>query len=72
MHIGDVAVEPADFALADSTGVVFVPAASALEIIRRAERIAERERLMVAALRRGERITEVVGRDYEEMLSKLD
>jgi hypothetical protein len=27
---------------------------------------------MVEALRAGERITEVVGRNYEEMLKKLD
>jgi hypothetical protein len=27
---------------------------------------------MVEALRAGDRVTEVVGRDYEEMLDKLD
>ncbi len=69
--LGGVAVAPGDLVLADSTGVVFVPAAEAAEVLRRAERIAGRERLMVEALRRGERITEVVGRDYEEMLDSL-
>jgi len=69
--IGQVKVTPGDFTLADSSGVVFVPAARLEEVVLRAERIAERERRMVKALRDGERITEVVGRSYEEMLDKL-
>jgi len=70
--IGDVAVAPGDFVLADSSGVVFVPRARAAEVIGRAERIAQREQLMVEALKRGDPITSVVGRDYEEMLDSLD
>jgi regulator of RNase E activity RraA len=72
IEVGGVAVEPGDLVLADSTGVAFVPLAAAQEVVRRAERIAQRERLMVEALKRGDRITEVVGRDYEEMLDKLE
>lgn len=72
VSIGDVTVQPGDYAFADSTGVVFVPAARLEEVLRRAERITERERLMVAALRTGEPITAVVGRDYETMLDRLD
>jgi regulator of RNase E activity RraA len=72
LTIGGVSVAPGDYALADSSGVVFVPRARLEEVVRRAERIAARERLMVDALRNGERITEVVGRDYEEMLDKLE
>jgi regulator of RNase E activity RraA len=69
--VGDVRVVPGDLAFADSSGVVFLPRARAEEIVQRAERVADRERLMVQALRAGDRITEVVGRDYEEMLDKL-
>jgi 4-hydroxy-4-methyl-2-oxoglutarate aldolase len=69
--IGGVGVAPGDFALADSSGVVFVPRDRLEEVVRRAERIAERERLMIHALRKGERITVVVGRDYEQMLDEL-
>lgn len=69
--IGDVVVSPGDIALADASGVVFVPRAHLFEVVSRAERISARERLMVEALRDGEAITEVVGRDYEEMLDKL-
>ncbi len=68
IKIGDVRVVPGDVVFADSSGVVFLPAAQIEEIVRRAERIAQRERLMVQALRAGDRITEVVGRNYEEML----
>lgn len=70
--IGEVRVVPGDVVFADSSGVAFIPASQVEEIVRRAERIAARERLMVQALRAGERITEVVGRNYEEMLTKLD
>ena len=69
--IGGVVVAPGDIALADASGVVFVPHAHLSEVVSRAERISARERLMVEALRDGEPITEVVGRDYEEMLDKL-
>lgn len=72
ISIDGIAVRPGDITLADSSGVVFVPGERLTDVVRRAERIAERERLMVGALRRGERITEVVGKDYETMLDKLD
>jgi len=70
--IAGIPVAPGDYVLADSSGVVFIPAGQAADVTARAERIANRERLMVEALRRGEDITEVVGRDYEEMLDKLE
>ncbi|HEX7081266.1 MAG TPA: RraA family protein [Gammaproteobacteria bacterium] len=70
VRIGGVAVEPGDYAVADSSGVAFVPAARIEEVLARAERIAERERLMLRALRNGEPITQVVGRDYETMLDE--
>jgi 4-hydroxy-4-methyl-2-oxoglutarate aldolase len=70
--IGGVEVEPGDWVLADSSGVVFLPQHRVEEIVTRAERILAREQLMVEALKRGENIIDVVGRDYEEMLDKLD
>jgi len=72
VRIGAASVEPGDWVLADSSGVVFVPQARAEEIIERATRVMQRERLMVQALREGGRITEVLGRNYEEMLKRLD
>jgi 4-hydroxy-4-methyl-2-oxoglutarate aldolase len=70
--IGGITVEPGDLCLADSSGIAFISAAQADAVLRRARRIAQRERLMVEALRAGERITEVVGRDYEAMLDELE
>jgi len=70
--LGGIAVAPGDFMLADSSGVVVVPRERLDEVLARAERIAARERLMVEALRKGEPITAVVGRDYEEMLDRLE
>lgn len=72
VRIGAVTVSPGDWVLADSSGVVFIPAARLNEVVARAERIVRRERLMLEALRAGDPITEVLGRDYEEMLGKLD
>ena len=72
ISIGAVRVVPGDVVFADSSGVVFLPAAQSEEIVRRATRIAGRERLMIEALRAGDRITEVVGRNYEEMLTQID
>lgn len=70
--IGSVTVEPGHLCLADASGVTFLPAAQADAVVRRARRIAAREHLMTEALRAGQRITEVVGRDYESMLDELE
>jgi len=72
VEIGGISVSPGDIVLADASGVAFVPRDRLEDIVRRAERIAERERLMVVALRQGQAITAVVGRDYEDMLDKLE
>jgi regulator of RNase E activity RraA len=72
ISIDGTSVEPGDFALADSSGIAFVPRARIEEVVRRAERISHKERLMVEALRRGEKITTVLGRDYEDLLDELE
>ena len=68
VEIGDVTVRPGDLVIADGTGVVFVSAESAETVIAAAERIAARETNMVDALHEGEAVTEVMGKDYEDML----
>jgi 4-hydroxy-4-methyl-2-oxoglutarate aldolase len=72
IRIGESTVEPGDWVLADSSGVIFLPRSRAEEIVERATTIMRRERLMVQALREGGVITEVLGRDYEDMLHELD
>ena len=68
--VGDVTVRPGDYALADSSGVVFLAAADASRVIAAAEEIAAREAAMGRALKDGRRITEVMGADYEHMLKR--
>lgn len=66
--IAGVAVRPRDLVLADSSGVVFVPAAHAERVVATAEEIFAREQLMAADIERGRSIGEVMGADYEDML----
>lgn len=66
--IGGFVVTPGDLVLADGSGVVFLAAARAAEIVAAAERIAAREAAMAAALREGKPVSQVMGADYEAML----
>ena len=66
--VGDVRVSPGDFVVADGSAVVFIGAADVDRVLDAAEAIAARERAMVAALREGTPISEVMGRTYETML----
>jgi regulator of RNase E activity RraA len=68
--IGDVTVTPGDFVVADASGVVFIAQVEIERVLEAAEAIAERERAMVAALREGTPIGQVMGRNYETMLKK--
>jgi len=66
--IGDVAVDPGDYVIADASGVAFIPAADVDRVLEAAESIAGREAAMAKALLAGRPITEVMGADYEHML----
>ena len=66
--IGDVAVDPGDYVIADASGVAFIPAADVDRVLEAAEAIAGREAAMAKALLAGKPITEVMGADYEHML----
>lgn len=68
--VSDVAVAPGDFVVADGTGVVFVSASEIETVLAAAEAIVERERAMVAALREGLPVTEVMGKSYETLLKR--
>ena len=68
--VGDVTVNPGDFVVADGSAVVFVARGEVERVLEAAEAIAARERAMVAALREGTPISEVMGRNYENMLKK--
>jgi len=47
---------------------VFVPAGVVDQVLDVAERVVAREKLMADAVKSGEPVTEVMGKDYETML----
>ena len=67
--VGGVTVENGDYALADSSGTVFLARNQAVAIVEAAERIAAREFAMAGDLIAGRSISSVMGHDYESMLS---
>jgi 4-hydroxy-4-methyl-2-oxoglutarate aldolase len=70
VQIGDVSVRSGDYVMADSTGVVFVPADQIVSILSAAERISAREAAMGKSLLEGVAVSRVMGADYEEMLGR--
>ena len=65
-----IPVKPGDYALADGSGTVFLPAEKAAEIIATAETLAAREADMMAAVKKGTPVAEVMAGNYERMLEK--
>ncbi len=68
--IGEVAVAPGDYALADSSGVAFVRPADIEAVLQAAEAIAAREAAMAADVEAGQPVSQVMGASYEQMLNK--
>lgn len=70
ISVGEVTVETGDLVIADASGIVFLPAGRAAEIIAAAERIVARERLMSEDAARGIPAGTVMGADYETLLDR--
>jgi regulator of RNase E activity RraA len=68
--VGDVTVNPGDYVVADGSAVVFIARGDIERVLEAAEAIAARERAMVAALREGTPISQVMGKGYETLLRK--
>lgn len=68
--VGGISVKPGDYAIADSSGVVFIAAEEIGRVLPAAEHIAAREAAMAQALLNGEPITKVMGANYENMLRR--
>jgi regulator of RNase E activity RraA len=68
--VGDVVVAPGDFVIADGSGVAFIRGEDIERVLDAAEDIAGRESAMAKALLEGKPVTEVMGANYEHMLSK--
>lgn len=61
-------VNPGDYAIADSSAVIFIAAGDIGRVLDAAEEIAAKEAAMANALRAGEPIGTVMGANYEHML----
>jgi 4-hydroxy-4-methyl-2-oxoglutarate aldolase len=68
--VGDIRVKAGDYAIADSSGIVFIAAEEIERVLPAAEDIAAREAAMTKALLDGEPITKVMGANYENMLRR--
>jgi 4-hydroxy-4-methyl-2-oxoglutarate aldolase len=68
VSVGGLTVAPGDLVIADSSGVVFVPAARAQEVLAVGEQIVAREQAMAEVARAGRPMSEVMGADYERLL----
>lgn len=68
--IGEVTVEPGDYAIADSSGVAFIRPDDLEEVLKTAEFIAAREAAMARDVEAGQPVSEVMGLSYEHMLRK--
>ena len=68
--IGGVDVKPGDLVIADGSGVVFVDATRADEILEVAELIAAREARLTTAVRNGTPVSRVMDGTYEAMLGR--
>jgi len=66
--VGDIAVSPGDYVVADGTAVVFVAAGEIERVLEAAEAIVGREKDMAERLRAGESIGQVMDKRYETML----
>ncbi len=69
VRVGELTVAPGDLVLADGSGVVFVPAARAAEVLAAAAEIASRETAMAERIRAGEPVSQVLSASYESMLT---
>jgi regulator of RNase E activity RraA len=68
--IGEVTVHPGDYAVADSSGVVFIRADDLDRVLESAEAIAAREAAMTKDVEAGRPVSEVMGAGYEHMLER--
>lgn len=69
IRVGSIQVRPGDYVLADSNGIVFVPAERIGDVLREASALVAREQEMLDAIAEGASMTEVDRRfRYESML----
>lgn len=70
VRVDGIVVDHHDYVIADSTGVVFVPAGRIDEVLETAEGIAAVEAAMATRIGEGQPVSEVMGADYENLLDR--
>lgn len=65
----DVTVNPGDYVVADRSAIIVIAAADVLKVIEAAEGIVAKEAAMAKALLEGTPISQVMGGNYEHMLT---
>ena len=68
VQLGDQAVQPGDYLLADRSAVIFIAAADIARVLDAAEAIVAKEAAMAKAILAGTPIGQVMGGQYEHML----
>lgn len=68
IQIGGARVNPGDYLIADSTGIVVIPQHAITDVLDAAANIAADEGQIADRIDDGTPITEAMGRDYEQML----
>lgn len=68
IQIDQIEIQPGDFVLADSSGIVFIPMTLADEVLTKAEAIVENEAKMAKQILDGQPVSAVMGAKYENML----
>ena len=71
ISVADTEIHAGDYVLADGSGIAFIPAGQIEDVLAAAEKIAAKEAAMTADIRAGVKVTEVMGRNYEDMLGEL-
>lgn len=70
LHMSGVNVRDGDIVVADASGVVVVPQESESEVLACAERLQRKESNMARRIREGERVSSVLGQNYERALEE--
>jgi 4-hydroxy-4-methyl-2-oxoglutarate aldolase len=68
--VGDIAVSPGDYVIADASAVVFVAQSEIARVLEAAESIMQHEDALAQAIRSGTPISQVMAGNYENMLKK--
>ncbi len=69
VQVAGVAVNPGDLVIADGSGVVFLPADRADQVLHGAREVAARESALSVRIKEGESVAAVLSADYERMLA---